>query len=78
MTLEKDKSYPKPPVLNVKRANRDINVVKWANKPKLSMLDNLVTPLRLPSRKQALILKLLMKKLVEYSFFKKQGLLKVH
>ena len=47
MTLEKDKSYPKPPVLNMKWANRDINVVEWANIPKFSALDDLVTPLRL-------------------------------
>ena len=47
MTLEKDKSYPKPPVLNMKWANRDINVVEWANIPKFSVLDDLVTPLRL-------------------------------
>ena len=46
MTLEKDNSYPKPPVLNMKWANRDINVVKWGNIPKFSVLDNLVTPLR--------------------------------
>ena len=55
MTLEKDKedsskyylSYPKPPVLEMKRANLDINVVEWANIPQFSALDNLVTPLRL-------------------------------
>ena len=55
MTLEKDKedqskyylSYPKPPVLDMKWANRDINVVEWANIPKFSALDDLVTPLRL-------------------------------
>ena len=47
MTLKKDKSYPKPPVLNMKWANRDINVVEWANIPKFSALDDLVTPLRL-------------------------------
>ena len=49
MTLEKDKedqskyylSYPKPPVLDMKWENRDINVVEWANIP------NLLTPLRL-------------------------------
>ena len=54
MTLEKDKedqskyylSYPKPPVLDMKLANRDINVVEWANIPSFSALDNLVTPLR--------------------------------
>ena len=55
MTLEKDKedsskyclSYPKSPVLEMKWANCDINVVEWANIPKFSALDNLVTPLRL-------------------------------
>ena len=55
LTLEKDKedqikwylSYPKPPVLNKKWANRDFNVVEWANIPKFGALDNLVTPLRL-------------------------------
>ena len=55
MTLEKDKedqskyylSYPKPPVLDIKWANRDINVEEWANIPKFSVLDDLVTPLRL-------------------------------
>ena len=47
MTPEKNKSYPKPPVLNMKWANRDINVVEWANIPKVSALDNLVTLLRL-------------------------------
>ena len=55
MTLEKDKedsskyylSYPKPPVLEMKWANCDINVVEWANIPKFSALDKLVTPLRL-------------------------------
>ena len=54
-TLEKDKedsskyhlSYPKPPVLEMKWGNCDINVVKWANISKFSALDNLVTPLRL-------------------------------
>ena len=52
MTLEKDKdnkyylSYPKPPVLDMKLSNRDINVVEWANIPSFSALDNLVTPLR--------------------------------
>ena len=56
MTLDKDKedsskyyfSYPKPPVLEMKWANCDINVVKWAYIPKFSALDNLVTPLKLP------------------------------
>ena len=55
MTLEKDKeeqskyylSYPKPPVLDMKSANRDINVVEWANIPNISALDDLVTLLRL-------------------------------
>ena len=55
MTLEKDKedqskyylSYPKPPVLDMKLANRDINVVEWANIPNFSALDDLVTPFRL-------------------------------
>ena len=53
MTLEKDKedqskyylSYPKPPVLDMKSANRDINVVEWSNIP--NFRDDLVTPLRL-------------------------------
>ena len=43
MTLEKDKedyskyylSYAKPPVLDMKWANREINVVEWANKQAL-------------------------------------------
>ena len=55
MTLEKDKedqtkyylSYPKPPVLDIKWANRDVNIIEWANIPKFSALDDLVTPLRL-------------------------------
>ena len=55
LTLEKDKedqskyyfSYQKLPVLDIKSANRDINVVEWANIPNFSALDNLVTPLRL-------------------------------
>ena len=55
LTLEKvkedsskyDLSYPKPPVLEMKWANCDINVVKWANVSKFSALDNLVTPVRL-------------------------------
>ena len=47
MTLEKDKIYPKPPVLNMKWENRDINVVEWANIPNFSRLGNLVTLLRL-------------------------------
>ena len=44
MTLEKDKedqskyylSYPNAPVLDMKWENRDINVVKWANIPKVA------------------------------------------
>ena len=55
MTLEKDKedqskyylSYPKLPVLDMNSANRDINVVEWANIPNFSEKDDLVTPLRL-------------------------------
>ena len=55
LTLEKDKedqskyylSYPKLPVLDMKWANRYINVVEWANIPKFSVLDAIVTPLRL-------------------------------
>ena len=55
MTFEKDKkdqskyylSYPKPPVLDMKSANRDINVVEWENITKFSAPDDLVTPLRL-------------------------------
>ena len=31
----------------MKWANRDINVVEWANIPKFTKLDNIVTPLRL-------------------------------
>ena len=46
MTLEKDKedqskyyfNYPKPPVLDMKRENRDINVVEWF--PKFPLLLN--------------------------------------
>ena len=53
LTLEKDKedqskhylSHPNPPVMNWE--NRDINVVEWANIPKFSTLDDIVTPLRL-------------------------------
>ena len=53
MTLAKDKedqskyylSYPKPPVLDMKSANRDINVIEWSNIPNFS--DDLVTLLRL-------------------------------
>ena len=55
LTLEKDKedqskyylSYTKLPVLDMKSANRDINVVEWANIPNFSEQDDLVTPLRL-------------------------------
>ena len=55
MILEKDKedrtkyylSYPKPPVLDIKWANRNVNVAEWAKITKFSALDNLVTPLRL-------------------------------
>ena len=47
MILEKDKSYPKLPVSNVKWANRDINVAEWSNIPKFSALDDLVTPIRI-------------------------------
>ena len=55
MTLEKDKedqskyylSYPKLPVLDMRSANRDINVVEWANIPNVSALEDLETPLRL-------------------------------
>ena len=47
MTLEKDKSYPKPPALNMKWANRDTNVVELVNIPTFSALDDLVTPLKL-------------------------------
>ena len=55
LTLEKDKedqnkyylSYPKLPVLDMKSADRDINVAEWANIPNVSALDDLVTPLRL-------------------------------
>ena len=55
MTFEKDKedqikyylNYPKLPVLDMKSANRDINVVEWANIPNFIALDDLVTPLRL-------------------------------
>ena len=48
MTLKEDKSYLKPPALNMKWANRGINVSEWANIPKFSELDDLVTLLRLP------------------------------
>ena len=42
-------SYPKPPVLDMKSENRDINVVEWANISNFSALDDLVTPLLSPS-----------------------------
>ena len=50
LTLEKDQedqskyylSYRKPPVLGMIWANRDINVVEWANITKFSALDVLV------------------------------------
>ena len=53
LTLKNDKedqskyylSYLKPRVL--KWANSDINAVEWANVPKFSRLDDIVTPLRL-------------------------------
>ena len=56
MTLEKDKEdsskyylrYSKSPVSEMKWENCDMNVVEWANIPKFSALDNLMTPLRLP------------------------------
>ena len=55
LTLENDKeeqskyylSYPKSLVLDMKQANCDINVIEWANIPKFSVLDDLVTPLGL-------------------------------
>ena len=55
LTYEKDKedqskyylSYPKLHVLEMKWANRDINVVEWPNISKFSALDDLVTPFRL-------------------------------
>ena len=48
LNLEKDKegqskyylSYPKPPVLDMKWENHDINVVEWANIPKFPLLQN--------------------------------------
>ena len=48
MTLEKDKedqskyylSYLKPPVLDIKCENCDINVTEWANIPKFPLLLN--------------------------------------
>ena len=39
--------YPKPPVLDMKWANRDIDVVVWANIPKFSALNDLAILLRL-------------------------------
>ena len=55
MTLEEDKqdqskyylSDSKPPILEMKLANRDINVIELANIPKFSVVDDLVTPHRL-------------------------------
>ena len=49
LTLEKEKEdqskyylrYPKSSVLGMKSANRDINVVEWANVSNISSLDNL-------------------------------------
>ena len=43
MTLEKDKeeqhkyylSYPKPPVLDIKWENRDVNAMEWARPSKV-------------------------------------------
>ena len=48
LTLEKDNEdqskyyfrYPKPPVLDMKWENHDINVVEWANIPKFPLLLN--------------------------------------
>ena len=48
LNLEKDKegqskyylSYLKPPVLNIKWENRDINVAEWENIPKFFLLLN--------------------------------------
>ena len=53
MTLEKDKkdqskyylNYPKLTILDMRSANRHINVVEWANIPNFSTLDDLMTPL---------------------------------
>ena len=45
MTLEKDKGYPKPPDLDMKWENHDINVGEWVNIPKFSTLVD--TPPRL-------------------------------
>ena len=48
MAFEKDEegqsknylNYPKPPVLDMKWENRDINVAVWANIPKFILLLN--------------------------------------
>ena len=48
LTLEKDNedqskyylSYPKPPVLDMKWENYDINIAEWANIPKFPPLLN--------------------------------------
>ena len=53
MSLENDKenqskyylNYSKPPVLVMKRENRDINIVEWENILKFTKLDNIVAPL---------------------------------
>ena len=55
MTLKEDKeeqskyyyNFLQLPALHMKGENRDINVVEWANIPKFSVLDDLVTLLRL-------------------------------
>ena len=55
MTLEKDQedrrkyylSYPKPPILDMKWANRDINVIEWTNIPKFSTIENIMTSFKL-------------------------------
>ena len=41
-------SYPKPPVLDMKYGNRDINGVERVDIPKFSKQDDIVTLLRLP------------------------------
>ena len=54
MALEKDQegqdkyylSCTKPPVLDMKWENCDINVVEWTPTPKFSGLEGVVTPLR--------------------------------
>ena len=38
---------PKPPVLDIKGQNCDINVGEWENIPKFSKLDDVENPLRL-------------------------------